>query len=99
MQHTKPTAMPAPARELLSLSDLTKLLVKHYDIHEGLFDLSIEFQIGIGAVGPSPDAIVPGAMIGVQRVGLIPSTVVGPSTIDAAAVNPAKKTRKKKKVE
>ncbi len=99
MQHTKPTAKPAPARELLSLSDLAKILVRHYDIHEGLFDLSIEFQIGIGAVGPSPDAIVPGAMIGVQRVGLIPSTVFGPSTIDAAAVNPAKKTRKKKKLE
>lgn len=79
----------------LTMRDLAALLVKHYGIHEGQYDLVIEFQIGTGAVGPAPDALTPGAMIGVSKVGLIPSKTKGPTTVDAAVINPAKKTRKK----
>jgi hypothetical protein len=86
---------PIPVEVPLSMRDLAGVLVKHYGIHEGLFDLLVEFQIGAGAVGPDPTALTPGAMIGVSRVGLMPSKVEGPTTVDAAIVNPAKKPRKK----
>lgn len=77
------------------MRDLAGVLVKHYDLHEGHFDLLVEFQIGMGAVGPDPSALTPGAMIGVSRIGLMPSRADGPTTVDAAIVNPAKKSRRK----
>jgi hypothetical protein len=41
------------------------------------------------------DHLVPGLMMGVSQIGLVPSTNLGPSTVDASLVNPVKKPRKK----
>ena len=79
----------------LSIRELACVLVKHYGLHEGRFDLLVKFQIGTGAVGPDPAAPIPGAMIGVSRIGLMPSRTDGFTTVDAALVNPVKKSRKK----
>ena len=86
---------PVPVDALLSLGDLAVLLVKHYGLREGTYDLMLQYQIGTGAVGPDKDHLVPGVMMGVSQVGLVPSTKVGPSTVDASLVNPTKKSRKK----
>lgn len=56
------------------MRDLATLLTKHYGLHEGAYDLMLEFQIGIGAVGPDVDYLVPGAAIGVSRIGLMRNT-------------------------
>lgn len=88
---------PAPVEEPLTLKNLSVLLVKHYGISEGTFDLMLEYQIGTGAIGPDKENLIPGAMIGVSRIGLVPTSKVGPTTVDASLVNPAKKTRKKSK--
>lgn len=84
-----------PVGEPLSIRDLTEMLVKHYDLHEGRYDLLIEFSIGIGAVGPSQDKVTPGAMIGVQRFSLAKTLANSPSSVDAALVNPPTKAKKK----
>ena len=86
---------PDPVESPLSLREIAELLVKHYALTAGLYDLLVEFQIGTGAVGPDKENLVPGAMIGVSRLGLVQSTKPGPNTIDASLVNPAKKSRKK----
>lgn len=75
------------------LRELTKILVVHHDIHEGLFDVAIEFQVGVGVVGPNQASATPGASIGVMGVGLVQTGVMGPNTINAAEVNPAPKTK------
>lgn len=80
---------PVPVEAPLSMRDLTAVLIKHYGIHEGRYDLLVEFQIGMGAVGPDPASATPGAMIGVSRVGLMPAKGNGPTSVDAALVNPA----------
>lgn len=72
----------------LAMQQLAALLVKHYGLHEGKFDLSVEFKIGVGAVGPSKNDVLPGAVVGVAKVGLAPSEEDGPMTVDAAVVNP-----------
>lgn len=86
---------PTPVGVPLSLGELAVLLVKHYRLNEGTFDLMLQYQIGTGAVGPDKDHLVPGVMMGVSQVGLVPSTKVGPSIVDASLVNPMKKPRKK----
>lgn len=83
---------PAPVKPPLSLRELTILLIQHYGIHRGSYDLLIEFQIGMGAVGPNPASLAPGAMIGVSRVGLVMAKETGPSSVDAGLVNPARPT-------
>ena len=86
---------PIPVEAPLSLVDLAVLLVKHYGLNEGTYDLMVQYQLGTGAVGPDTDHLVPGVMLGVSQVGLVKSTKVGPNTVDASLVNPAKKSRKK----
>jgi hypothetical protein len=74
----------APSIDPLSMRQLTEVLIRHHGLTEGLFDLLVEFQIGTGAVGPDKDRLLPGAMIGLARVGLSPAKVRGPNTLDAA---------------
>ena len=85
---------PTPIEPRLSVRDLTEVLVKHYGLHNGCYDLLIEFQIGVGSVGPNPETQTPGAMIGLSKVGLVSSVTETPSTVNAAIVNPTKKSRK-----
>ena len=74
---------------VLSLKDIAELIVKHRGIHEGLYNVVFQIQIALGAVGTSPETVVPGAMFGVSGVGLEKVAQAGPQTIDAAVVNPA----------
>jgi len=90
---------PSPIADF-SLIEMTEILIKHQGLHEGLYNLSLQFQIAVGAVGPAPELVTPGAMIGVSRIGLSKAVKekATPQTVDAAKVNPApkKKARKSK---
>ena len=70
------------------LREMATILVKHHGLHEGLYDLAIQFQISIGAVGPNPASMLPGSMVGVQNIGLVYAAKEGPTTVNAAQVNP-----------
>lgn len=74
--------------EPLSLKELTTLLVRHYDFHEGIWDLSVEMRIGAGPVGPTPEAVLPSTIVSVSRIGLQKAVQLGPTVVDAAVVNP-----------
>lgn len=90
---TPPGAVGNP----LTMRELATVLVKHYGLHEGRYDLLIEFQIGMGLFGPNPEMTNPGAMVSVRKIGLIKSSPVdSPMTVDASLVNPLNKTRSKK---
>lgn len=73
-----------------SLRELGALLVRDAGIHEGLFDISFEIQTMIGSFGPTEE-ILPGALIGIRRVGLMRTDRRNPNTVDAAQVNPRTK--------
>ncbi|MBB6243091.1 hypothetical protein [Rhodanobacter sp. MP1X3] len=79
----------------LGLRELTVLLVKHYGYHEGKYDLLVEYQIGAGPIGPTPENRVPGIMVGFAKLGLSTSTQDGPLTVDAAVENPKPKSKAK----
>lgn len=79
-----------------SLVEMTKILIKHQDIHEGLYNLSLELKIAIGTIGPDIKSILPGAMIGVSRIGISKTAKAKTNvhTVDAAEVNPLPKKKK-----
>ena len=68
----------------ISLNELGEILVRHYGITEGKYEVLVEFMIGMGSVGPSPDKRLPGATFGLSKIGLARSEKDGPFTVDAA---------------
>lgn len=90
MQANSPT-------EPLSMRELAEVLIRHHGLHEGIYDTAIEFQFALGQVGPDPQKPMPGAMLGVSRIGLVKVNNAGPQSVDAAKVNPLKKSRAKPK--
>lgn len=81
-----------------SLVEMTEILIKSQGIHEGLYNLSFQFQLAVGAVGPSPELICPGAMMGISRIGLSKTEEEKANihTVNAAEINPAPKKRTRK---
>ena len=93
---------PVPMEPSLSIRQLTELLVRHLDLHDGLYDLMTHFSIGTDPVGPSLNELSPGLMVGLTGVGLIKVTTAGPNSVDASQINPSQppapappKTRRK----
>lgn len=81
-----------------SLVQLAEILVKSEGLHEGLYNLSIEFKIGVGTIGPPEESILPGAVVGISRIGLSKTEESEKNihTVNAAEVNPAPKKRSQK---
>lgn len=80
----------------ISINELTALLIKHYGLKEGLYTPMIEFMVGVGDFGPSPQTVAPGAFLGVAKIGLVKATSPTVLSVDASQV---KKTRGKRKAE
>jgi hypothetical protein len=79
------SAQPEP----LSLKDVAGLPVKHYGLHEGLWELALEVGVGVGQFGNAPDMMLPGATFGISRIGLVRAEKEGPKSVNAAVLNPA----------
>jgi hypothetical protein len=74
-----------------SLRELTEIIIKHKGLHEGLYNMSIGFNIGFGAVGQTQESMFPGAMIGISKIGIVQVDKKNIHTVDAAEVNPLPK--------
>lgn len=72
----------------LTLSEAASVLVKHYNLHEGLWAVAFDLRLGVGQFGPTPDEAFPGAMFGITNIYLTPAEKDGPFIVDAAKVNP-----------
>lgn len=84
----QPLTEPQPLPGHISLRDLGVLLVKHFGHHEGLYDVSIELGFGAGGVEFPGRGKVPGAMVGIVAVGIVPASGTGSIVIDASKENP-----------
>lgn len=95
-----PTNIPdtVPRPKEVSLKDLAKILVKHFDYHEGLYDIGIQFTIAAGQVGTPPNDVAPGLVITIAGVGISKVPQLGPASVDAAEVNPLKPKRNAAKI-
>jgi hypothetical protein len=88
----------------VDLKELATLLLSHYGIHDGLYEVAFAMQIAVGHVGPTADQQLPGAAFSIAGVGLAKMPEQGPNTVDAAKVNPSmtmttpKATKKSRKV-
>lgn len=88
---------PVTVGNPLSTRELTELLIKHNALHDGHYELLVEFMIGAGNMGPSPETAAPSAIVTVSKFGLVNAQLGSVSAVDASVVNPAKKRRTAKK--
>lgn len=89
-EHQQPSP-PAPALpEMLDMKSLVELLIRHFGHHEGHFEATIQLAVALGPVSPGPGATpMPGAIFGVNGVGVRRLAEPTANSVDAAAVNPA----------
>lgn len=80
--------MAENTQTMYALRELTELIIKHQGIHKGFYELSVEFQMAVGTVGPSQELALPGAMLGVSRIGITQVPIQTALSVDALKVNP-----------
>jgi len=71
--------------------EVIEALIKKAGLHEGKWQLTMQFALGALNMGPGPEDMVPAAAVGVLGVALIRAQPESPSglVVDAAVVNPA----------
>lgn len=69
-----------------SYKELAALMVKQQQIKEGHWGVVISFGLTGGNAGPTPEQVVPAAIVGVLEIGLRRFDAPGPLTVDAATV-------------
>lgn len=75
----------------LGLRELSELLVRHYGLTEGQFDLLVNYQVGAGMFGPAPDKSGPGLAVSLQEIALAPTKTPNLLTVDASKVGKRKR--------
>lgn len=74
--------------------EIAEAIIKHQDIHEGLWGVYIEFGI-VGAninQGPGEGNLLPAAIVPVMKIGIQRFDKPSSLTVDASKVNPGKKS-------
>jgi hypothetical protein len=81
-----------------SLSELTTILIKDRELHDGVWMPAFEFTFGAMHAGPSPAEVRPAALVQISKINLVrvPDGMPPdfPLAVDAAKVNPAPKVAK-----
>ena len=68
--------------------ELIAMILKERGIHDGMWTLSVEFQLGVGFAGTQPSQALPTAMASVSRIGIARANEQGGISFDAAELNP-----------
>jgi hypothetical protein len=89
--------MPETKNITFSHREVVEALIRYNDIHEGLWDLYIEFGLAGANVGPGPGGdFNPAAIIPILKIGLQRTEKMTNLTMDASMVNPLKELESKK---
>ena len=71
-------------------SEVVQLMLQDAGIHDGLWMLVVHFSMVGGNLGPTPDTVMPSAIVGIQSFGIMRADQPGPMVFDASELNPAK---------
>ncbi|MDO8752829.1 MAG: hypothetical protein Q7J80_02955 [Anaerolineales bacterium] len=79
----------APQIYQFTHQELAEILIKHKNIHEGLWGIYVEFGLGATNFGQGPNDILPAAIVPIIKLGLQKFTEPNNLTVDAAKINPS----------
>ncbi|UOD51323.1 hypothetical protein [Orrella daihaiensis] len=74
-----------------SLDEITKILIKHHDYHDGFFEIYFELNMAVGSFDGPGTTPLPGAAVTFAKIGIKRVTDPGPCAVDASKVNPSTK--------
>lgn len=81
----------------VTLREVTELLIKHFDLHDGIYEPAIDVRMAVGRVGPANDVKLPGVVVGVSGIGIVKTETESEHSVDASKVNPAPKRQRARK--
>ena len=90
--------MPEVSQYFFKHKEVVEVLIKKLGLHEGRWQLIMNFGFGAANMGPTPAEVSPGGAVVVNAVGLQRATPESPEslTVDAEVVNPASSGKKKR---
>ncbi|MEK6777752.1 MAG: hypothetical protein AABY87_12875 [bacterium] len=68
--------------------EVVEALIKQQDIHEGIWQLYVEFGIAGANISTGEDQLSPSAIVPINKIGLHRVDKENPLAIDASIVNP-----------
>ena len=74
----------------LNYKEVVEVLIKHQDLHEGIWQLYIEFGLGAANIPTGENQLSPAAIIPINKIGLKRVEAVNSLALDASKVNPMK---------
>ena len=84
--------MAEPTQFEFSFEEITKILIKQQDIHEGNWMIGFEFGFGAMHIGQSPANAKPSAFVQINKIMLMKAPENAPKgsalIVDAAVENP-----------
>jgi hypothetical protein len=98
---TAPTETPRrPALQIghVDLKELAAILIRREGLREGLFEVSVQFNLEVANFQTPAGGVGPGVLSMVGGVALTPASRATLISVDAAEVNPAPAARLPRKV-
>lgn len=82
--------MPDIETYTFSHKELLELLIKASNVHQGEWQLTMNFSFTAGNFGPNEETVLPGSIAAVSHVGMTRAKPESPKALvlDAAKVNP-----------
>ncbi len=77
---------------ILNHKEVVEALIKQQGLHEGIWQLYVEFGIGAANVPTGENQLSPSAIVPINRIGLSRVDAENPIALDASKVNPIKET-------
>jgi hypothetical protein len=83
--------MPEIDQYTFKHQEVVEALIKKAGLHEGKWQLTMNFGLAGVNIGPNPNEMVPAAAIGILNIGLLRAQPDSPPSLvaDAAVINPA----------
>lgn len=75
-------------RTAISHKELIEILIKFHGLHEGIWQLYVEFGLAAANVQTGDGQLSPAAIVGVNKIGLTKVDAENPLAVDASKVNP-----------
>jgi hypothetical protein len=73
---------------VFDFKELVVALIKKQDLHEGIWQLYVEFGIAAANIQTGDNEVSPSAIVPIKKIGLTKVNSEGPIAIDASKVNP-----------
>jgi hypothetical protein len=72
----------------LNHKELIEAIIKHQELHEGIWQLYVEFGLAGANVQTGENQVSPAAIVGIKGIGLNKVEAESPIAVDASKVNP-----------